>query len=113
MTYVEANVHDIVVTMRRKTRGKIIHVDVTSAHMDNMSFHSKTIVQKWEYVPQIRITAERELGEGTLDCIEIMKATGIMKIVTDDGPSCENLINGIRKVYDRGKSVKLSPSSIN
>lgn len=34
-------------------------MDVTSAHMDNVSFHSKTRVQKWKYVVQIRFKAKK------------------------------------------------------
>ena len=50
MMDVEANVQDMVVTMRRKIGGKRTHVDVTSAHID-MSFHSETSSKKWEYIP--------------------------------------------------------------
>lgn len=71
-------------TMRRNVRGIRIHVDVTSVYMDNVLFHSKTSINKWKYVLQIRIDAEMELGEGTLDCKEIVKVDGIMKIVTNE-----------------------------
>lgn len=36
-----------------------------------------------------------------------------MKTITDDGPFYEKLVNEIRKVYDKGKYVKLSPSTFN
>lgn len=88
-------------------------MDVTSYHMDNVSFHFETIVQKWEYVPQRRIIVVRELVKGTLDCIEITKATRVMKIIINDGKTCEKVVKELRKVYDRGKCVKLSPSMIN
>lgn len=32
-----------------------------------------------------------------------MKATRLMKIVTDDGPSYEKMVKELGKVYDRGK----------
>ena len=41
-TNVEAKVKDIVFTLRRKVGGKRFHLDVTSAHMDNVSFHYET-----------------------------------------------------------------------
>lgn len=52
---VEANVRDIMVTMRRKIWGKMIHVDITPSHMDIASFYYETSVQKWKYVLQRRI----------------------------------------------------------
>lgn len=42
-----------------------------------------------------------------------MKVVRLMKIVTDDGLSYEKLVKELRNVYDRGKCVKLSSSTIN
>lgn len=92
---------------------KRIHVDVTSAHIDNVSFHYETRVQKWKYVLQRRITSERDLGEGTLDYEEIMKVVGLMKIVTNDGHKNEEQTKEFKYMFDRGKCVKLSTSTFN
>lgn len=47
---VEANVQDIMSTLRKKVEEKRFHVDVYSAPMDNVSFHPEIILQKWKYV---------------------------------------------------------------
>lgn len=63
-------VQDIVSTMRRKVGEKIIHMIITFAHMNNVSFHSETSIHKWKYVFQRRIAAaerEREKEEGVRD----------------------------------------------
>ena len=83
-------------------------MNVASSHMDNMSFHPETSIQKWKYVLQRRITSERELGEKAIHGKEIMKVIRQMNIVTDDGPNYEKLVKELRKVYARGKCVKLS-----
>lgn len=57
------DIMDIVHSVRRKVGGKIIHVNVSPAHMDNVLFHCETSVQKWKYVFQRRITSERGLGK--------------------------------------------------
>ncbi|KAI5437970.1 hypothetical protein KIW84_023918 [Lathyrus oleraceus] len=49
-TYVEANSYDIVFSMRRKVGGKIIHMDLSSAYMDKVTFHPEISGHKWEYV---------------------------------------------------------------
>lgn len=36
-----------------------------------------------------------------------------MEIIIEDGPSYEKLVKELRKVYDWGKCVKLSPSTFN
>lgn len=56
----EAYIQNIVSTMRRKVGGKRIHLNVTSSHMDNMSFQSEANAQKWKYVFQRMIGVERE-----------------------------------------------------
>ncbi|KAI5408415.1 hypothetical protein KIW84_054299 [Lathyrus oleraceus] len=43
-TNVEVMVKNIVSTFRRKVKEKRLHMDVTFAHKDNVSFHSKTSV---------------------------------------------------------------------
>lgn len=65
-TNVEPEVQDIVSTLRRKVGGKIFHVDVTFANMDNVSFPPKTIFQNRKYVLQTKIDVEGKLGEGAL-----------------------------------------------
>lgn len=128
----EEEVLDNVHTVRKKVGGKRIHVNASSPHMDNVSFHYETGVKKWKYVFQRRIAGERELGKEALNCKEIMellKPIGLMKIVTDVGPGYQKLvkefivnltveyniegINTYIKVYDIGKFVKFSPSIIN
>ncbi|KAI5416151.1 hypothetical protein KIW84_041263 [Lathyrus oleraceus] len=59
-TKVDAKVQDIVSALRRKVGEKIFHVDVTSTHMENLSFHSETSVQQWKYVLQRRLMKENE-----------------------------------------------------
>lgn len=95
-------------TLRIKVGGKRIHGDVSSTHMD-----PEIRVQKWKYVLQIRISTETELGEEVIDCKEIMKVDGLMKIVFDDGPSYEKSVKKLRKMYDIIKWVKLSSSTFN
>ena len=56
-TNVEAYVQDII---RRRGGGKRIHVNVSFTHIDNVSLHSEISVQKWKYIFQRRIAAERE-----------------------------------------------------
>lgn len=36
-----------------------------------------------------------------------------MKTINDDGPSYDKMVNAFRKVYDKGKHVKLSPQTVN
>lgn len=132
LTNAEEDVQDIVHIVRRKVGGKRILVNVSSAHRDNISFHYETSVQKWTHVFQRRIVGEKELGKEALDCKEIMellKAAGLMKIVTDDGPCYENLVKEFivnitiecnvecnkeyRNMYHIGKCVKFLLSIIN
>lgn len=42
-----------------------------------------------------------------------MKAGELMKIVNDDDPSYYKLVKKLRKVYNRGKCVILSPLTFN
>ena len=42
----EVHILDIVTSYRRKIIGKRIHVNITAAPLDNVSFHSKESVQK-------------------------------------------------------------------
>ena len=49
-----------------------------------------------KYALQIRFEAEKGLGEET------------MTIVTDDGTNYDKMAREMRKVFDRGKFVKLS-----
>lgn len=109
----EAIAQDIMLTMRRKVGGKRIHVDITYAHMDNVSFHSETRVQKWKCILQRRISIERELGEGTLDYKEIRKVYELMKTFINDGHNNEERVMDFKKVFDRRKYVKLSNSIFN
>lgn len=81
--------------------------------MDDVSFHSDTNTQKWKFVILRWTTPEQKLDEKALNCKKIMKVNMLVKIVTDDGLSCENLGNEWRKVYDRGQCVKLSFSTLN
>lgn len=67
----------------------------------SVSLLYEDIVQKWKYVLQRRFEAGRELGEET------------MKIVSDDGPSYDNSVNELRKVFYRGKFMKISSSTFN
>lgn len=61
---------------------------VTSTHMDNVSFNSKTSVEKWKSVLQIKFEVDRELGEETI------------KNIINEGPSCEKLINVFIRVNE-------------
>ncbi|KAI5411796.1 hypothetical protein KIW84_056750 [Lathyrus oleraceus] len=47
-TIAEENVQDIFFTMMRKVGGKRIQVDVTHAHMDDVSLHFEISVKKWK-----------------------------------------------------------------
>ncbi|KAI5394086.1 hypothetical protein KIW84_060971 [Lathyrus oleraceus] len=67
VTDAKPNVQDIVVTTRRKIRGKRILVDVSFAHRDKVTFHPETSGQKLKYVLQRRIETERNIGEQDLD----------------------------------------------
>lgn len=49
-TYDEQDVLDIVTSSRRNNGGKRILVNIPTAQLDNVSFHSETSVQKWKYV---------------------------------------------------------------
>lgn len=69
--------------------------------MDNVSFHPETNFKKWKYTLQRRFKAERDLGKET------------MNIGSDDGPSYDKLVKKLRKVFDVGKFVKLSSSTLN
>lgn len=60
---VEEDVWDIVPTIRIKIGGKIITLNVPTAPLDNVSFHSESSLQKWKYVFQRRIARERELSK--------------------------------------------------
>lgn len=53
----DEDVLDIVSTIRINVSEKRVIVNVTSAHMDNVPFHSETSVQKLKYVVQRRIAA--------------------------------------------------------
>lgn len=89
---------EIMHTVKRKVGGKRVIVNVHVAPMDNVSFHSKTSVQKWKYVFQRRIIIEREryMGKEALECkkiIKLVKVVGLMRIVPDSGPCYEKLVN--------------------
>ncbi|KAI5412002.1 hypothetical protein KIW84_056899 [Lathyrus oleraceus] len=45
----KVNAHDIVFSMMRKVGGKRIHVDVSSAQMDKVTFHPEISGHKWKY----------------------------------------------------------------
>lgn len=90
-TNAKATIQNNVSTLRRKVR-KRLHMDVSFTHMDNLSFHYKTNVQKWKYVLQIWTTTGRELGEKALDCKGVMKADELMKTITNDGPRYDKLV---------------------
>ena len=57
----------------KKSTSKKLFVRVPDAPFDNISFHSIGNVEKWKYVSQRRISLERELGAGALECKEIME----------------------------------------
>ena len=107
-------------------------MNVIIAPEDNVSFRSKTSVQKWKYVFLRKVSCEKELGIYALNCKEIIyliKVVVLMNIVIDIEICYEKLIKGFimniiadcnvesnkeyRMVYDKGKCVKLSPSIIN
>ena len=63
---VEQDVQDI--SPIKKSANKKLFVRVPDAPLDNISFHSVGNVEKWKYVYQRRISLERELGDGSLEC---------------------------------------------
>ncbi|XP_050915141.1 uncharacterized protein LOC127130120 [Lathyrus oleraceus] len=108
------------------------HVVVPKAPLDNVSLHYVKNAESWKYVIQRRVAMERELGKDALKCkevVELIEATGLMKIVTKFGPCYESLVKefvvtipdgcddvkstNYRKVYVRGNVVTLSTAMIN
>ena len=88
--------------------------------------------EKWKYVFQRRIALERELGDGALECKEIMELisyAGLMKIVTRFAKCYDTLVKEFifnipvdcadhkskeyRKVFVRSMCVEFSPAVIN
>ena len=65
------DVHDI--SPLKKYTSKKLLVRVPDAPLDNTSFHSIGNSGKWKYVFQRRISLERELGAGALECKNIME----------------------------------------
>lgn len=102
-TGAEETVYNIVSTLRRKVEEKRFHVNVSSTHMDNLSFHSKTNVQKWKFDLQRWIATRRELGEEALDCKGVMKDDELWRTIIDDVPRYDKQVKELRKVFDRGK----------
>lgn len=56
----EDDILDIMTTPRRKIGGKIVHINVYDAPLDNVLFHSVENVQKWKFLCQRRVDAEIE-----------------------------------------------------
>lgn len=59
----EEDVLDIMHTIGRKDGGKRILMNVTSNHLDNLSFQSETSVKKQKYIFQRRNATKRALGK--------------------------------------------------
>ena len=127
---VEQDVQDI--SPIKKYANKKLSIRVPDAPLDNISFHSVGNAEKWNYVYQRRISLERELGAGALECKEIMKLisyAGLMKTVTRFSNFYETLVKEFIvnilvdcadhkneeyiKVFVRVKCVEFSPTIIN
>lgn len=54
--------------------------------MDIVSFHYEISVQKWKYVFQRRIAAERDLGKEAFECIEISELLKVARLIKVVGP---------------------------
>lgn len=119
-------------TVKREIGGKRILVNIPYAPLDNVSFHCESNVKKWKYIFQRRNAREKELSKeaiGYKKIMELLKAAGMKKSVTNIGPCYEKLVKEFivniiiecnfeeskeyRKVYVRAKCVKFSPSIIN
>ena len=90
---VEQDVQDI--SPIKKSASKKISIRIPDAPLDNISFHSVGNAEKWKYVFQRRITLERELGVGALECkeiVELIPFAGFMKIVTRFAKCYETLV---------------------
>lgn len=128
----EEDVQNVMSIIRRKVSEKRVFVNVPDAPLDNVSLHYESSVQKWKYVFKRRIAHEKELSEEALEYKEIMellKATRLMKTVTNVGPCYETLVKEFimnitgecnikgnkeyRKVHVRGKCVNFPPLIIN
>ena len=111
---------------------KKIPVNIPDAHIDNISFHSVSNVERWKFVYQRRLALERVLGNDALECKEVMKLikhAGLMKTVVGFIHCYEGLVKEFvvnipadcddkkskeyRKVFVRGKCVEFSPAVIN
>ena len=68
---VEDDVQDI--SLLKKSASKKLSARVLDAPLNNISFHSIGNDEKWKHVSQRRISLERELGAGALECKEIME----------------------------------------
>ncbi|XP_050897266.1 uncharacterized protein LOC127104096 [Lathyrus oleraceus] len=102
------------------------------APLDKASLHYVKNAERWNYVIQIRVALERELGNDALKCkkvVELIEVAGLMKIVTKFGPCYESLVkefvviipdgcddmkhDGYGKVYVGGNFVTFSLVVIN
>ncbi|XP_057443265.1 uncharacterized protein LOC130735205 [Lotus japonicus] len=109
---VEADVQDIVPAEKKKFAGRRIPKNVSTAPLDNVSFHSEENVLKWKYVYQRILAIQREVGSDVLECNcfeKLVKEFVVNLSVEVRLPESDEY----RKVYVRTNCVKFSPDVIN
>ncbi|MCI15451.1 envelope-like protein, partial [Trifolium medium] len=69
---------------RKSIGGKKVPLNVPTAPIDNISFHSEDHVSQWKCVYSRRLALERELGKEALECqeiVDLIKEAGLLKTV--------------------------------
>lgn len=123
---------DVTTSMSKKRPSSSkLAAGIPEVPIDNVSFHFPSSVNRWKYVYHKRLALERELGQNTLDCkeiVDLIKEAGLMRTVSKFPKCYETLVKEFivnvseecgdgkstefRKVYVRGKCVNFSPSRI-